>query len=119
MACNGMRRCSHFCTDMAGCVRRWLGPASWLASFFGVAGCETWKMGRGALGDHWECRINRIISLMDFLDQERCAMGYDGMGRRVWLLVRRAVMCEGLARVDYFSRVLVTITLRCSTFVSC
>jgi hypothetical protein len=31
-------------------VRRWLGPSLVAGVFFGVAGCETWEMGRGMLG---------------------------------------------------------------------
>jgi hypothetical protein len=31
----------HFCTDMAGCVRRWLGPASWLAF---LAWLDDWRL---------------------------------------------------------------------------
>jgi hypothetical protein len=62
---------ANFCTDMAGCVRAEVVGPSLVAGavFFGVAGCETGKMGRGDLGDHyWEYRIDRSNGLMSFWD---------------------------------------------------
>jgi hypothetical protein len=55
---------ANFCTDMAGCVRcaEVVGsqPRGWRFSF-GVAGCETWEMGRGMLGGQFDVASTGFI----------------------------------------------------------